>query len=388
LNARQIKPGIEINNSNYEKYLPELKELLSPIVYSHYINGIKNGRVTMPVVEKGQYLAPDGYLKWSEKNRGKYKAGEKNRLVGPVWHGGAPFPEPSNGTELGWNIYYRYSCTREEFQLHNDFHLYNKRGKRERTISNYFYGKLYNGRANIPPIPEIPGNNGIIHWKVAMLVIDPFDIRGFIMLRVNYEDIFKPDDVYCYVPALRRLRRLTGADVTDPLLGSDCCYDDFECWQQKLGPDIVFHNPVEKDMLVSKQVDLYKYPRRMQGWLKGDCFQSDWELRQLWLLPADMNDPDYNYSKRLFYIEKDDRSFFIHGIDNYDKKGRLWKCVSAFGITNQPDTRLRTWHGGLYKDHITGHTTLSDLDPIDPELDKVRIPLDYFTIKVLLRKSR
>ena len=121
---------------------------------------------------------------------------------------------------------------------------------------------------------------------------------------------------------------------------------------------------------------------------RKDSFQSDWEIRPLWILPADMNNPDYNYSKRIFYVEKEDKTFFIHGIDNYDMKGRLWKCIFAFGITNQPGTRLRTWHGGFYKDHLNNHTTLSDIDPIDPKLDKVRIPLKYFTIKGLLRKAR
>ena len=101
-----------------------------------------------------------------------------------------------------------------------------------------------------------------------------------------------------------------------------------------------------------------------------------------------MNMPDYNYSKRVFYVEKEDKTFLIHAEDNYDMRGRLWKGANAIGITIQPDTGQRTWHGGIYKNHISGHTSLSDFSPIEAKLDKVRIPLQLFTVKGLLRKSR
>ncbi|MDY6864309.1 MAG: DUF1329 domain-containing protein, partial [Thermodesulfobacteriota bacterium] len=177
--------------------------------------------------------------------------------------------------------------------------------------------------------------------------------------------------------------------VTDPLLGTDACYDDFECWQQKLGPRIVFHEPQKREMLVPKQLNLKKYPGKMpEGWVVGNCFQTDWEKRNLWVMSADMNDPNYNYSKRIFYIDSEDKTYFIHGIQNYDQKGKLWKMIEAFGIANQPETWFRSWHGGLYKDHITGHSTLYDMNPLGWELDKVRIPKEYFTVRGLLKLAR
>ncbi|MDY6862132.1 MAG: DUF1329 domain-containing protein [Thermodesulfobacteriota bacterium] len=397
ISANEIKPGIVITKANYEKYKPELKKLLSPVTFTHYVNGLKNGWITMPIVKTGDYLAPDGYLKLTASNTGKYKVGENNRLIGLEekskligwpWRGGAPFPDPETGTELGWDIYYRYACNRDEFQLHNDFNYYNNNGSMERKIVNYFFGKVFNGRCTIPPIPEIPGNNGLVHWKVAMLVTEPFDVKGFIMLRINYEDIFKPDDVFTYIPALRRLRRLTGADVTDPMLGSDACYDDFEMWQQKFGPELVFHEPLVGNLLVNKFTNIYDFPGRRKGWIKGNCFQTDWEIRPVWIMSVDMNMSDYNYSKRVFYIEKEDRTFLIHAEDNYDMKGRLWKGANAVGVTIQPGTRQRTWHGGMYKNHISGHTSLSDFSPIEPKLDQVRIPYEFFSVKGLLRKAR
>ena len=43
-------------------------------------------------------------------------------------------------------------------------------------------------------------------------------------------------------------------------------------------------------MLTPKMVDLSKYPIRMpNGWVSGNCFQSDWEQRDLWVMSADMN---------------------------------------------------------------------------------------------------
>ena len=60
------------------------------------------------------------------------------------------------------------------------------------------------------------------------MISEPQDVRGFILLRHKYWDPTKPDDVFSYIPALKRIRRLTGGDVTDPLLGSDAVPDDFE----------------------------------------------------------------------------------------------------------------------------------------------------------------
>ena len=36
----------------------------------------------------------------------------------------------------------------------------------------------------------------------------------------------RPDSVYAYVPAIRRVKRLSGANRSDPQMGSDMTMDD------------------------------------------------------------------------------------------------------------------------------------------------------------------
>ncbi|MDY6864162.1 MAG: DUF1329 domain-containing protein [Thermodesulfobacteriota bacterium] len=385
--AKTIKPGTVITGKNYETYLPELKRLLTSVLFKHYINGLQNGWITMPIVKKGDYKSPKGYLEFSDKNADKYKVGKDNVLIGPTWWGGAPFPDPKNGKELGWNIYRRYDCHREEFHVEPDCNLIDKNGKLERSYTNDFFGKKYHARTDTPPIPEVPGNNGFINWKIAMLVTSPFDIKGFVMLRNQYEDIFKPDDVFSYIPAIRRIRRLTGADVTDPLMGSDACYDDFECWQQKLGPEIKFGNPENKEILIPSWSSVEVHPEKRTDWIKHNCFQTEWEIRPVWVLPTDMP-LDYAYSRRVFYIEKEMKNYFIFAVDNYDQKGRIWKGAIPFGVVYQPDKWYLNWHGCIYKTYTNNHTSLYDFNVHGPKFDDPIIPFKYFSVSTLIKLAK
>jgi len=240
------------------------------------------------------------------------------------------------------------------------------------------------GRTFFPPTPEIPGNNGEIIWKEAMFVFDPFDIKGFTQIRIHYEDIYRADDTFSYIPAIRRIRRLTGSDVTDPVLGSDSCYDDFEGWHEKLKPIMTFKILGVRNILMPQRcVKKPPEPFRIMN-----CYQIDWEVRPCWILQIDENDPSYAYSKRIFYIDKDDGIAAIRYTENYDQKGRPWRSWAFNLLYYQLKTHLTSFDGDIYKDHISGHSSLLDMDPVDYNLDKILIPEDWFTIRGLLKKAR
>ncbi|MDY6862296.1 MAG: DUF1329 domain-containing protein [Thermodesulfobacteriota bacterium] len=376
----KIESGITITEHNYEQYIPELKRLLIPSAFPTVINGLKEGWINVPVIEKGYYPAPRGFAEFTRKNAGKFKVGKDNMLVGEKWQAGLPFPEPKTGAEFGWNAYRRY-CNEECVFPKVIFWLFNKNGQLERKFGFNLYRKFWFGRTDIPPVPEIPGNNGKLNCKEAIVVLHPFDVKGFSMVRIRYEELYKEDDVYSYIPAIRRLRRLTGADVTDPMLGSDACYDDFEVFRQKINTRMSFKFLEVKDFLVPKHYN--KRPK--EPFIKRNCFQVEWEIRPSWVLEMYENDPNYAYSKRVLYIEKEAGISNCHAGENYDQKGRLFKVNTPIVWARDDVTRLYGWFGGLYKDHISGHTTVMDLVPY---WKNPMIPLDKFSMKVLLREAR
>lgn len=380
--AQEIKPGDVITAKNHSTYLTELQNMLPPIIFNHFIKGLKDGLITMPVVKKGNYGPPKGFARWTAKNKGKFKVGKDNKLIGP-WKAGLPFPEPSTGAELAWNAFRRKDIA-EEFQTKPTFLLFNKNGKLERTIKVYFFKKYCMGRTDIQPIPEFKDNKGLLNWKISMLTLEPFDVKGFSMIRLGYTDIYKNDDVFSYVPALRRLRRLTGADTTDPMLGSDACYDDFESWQQKLDSKMTFKMLGVKNFLVPH----HYIEKPSRPFIKGDCLQTEWEIRPQQLLQINLNNPAYAYSKRIFYMDKEDRTGAIYYTEQFDMKGRRWRSCGPMIIYDQPGTNLRHWWVCPYFDNISWHTSTLEFDFINSKLDEVFIPDKWFTVKGLLRMAR
>jgi hypothetical protein len=86
--------------------------------------------------------------------------------------------------------------------------LINKRGrKRERTVLSYSkdYGK---DRKNI------------------MYFQEPADVKGTGFLSWEYDDPSKDDDRWLYLPALKKVRRISGSSKNDYFMGSDFTYDD------------------------------------------------------------------------------------------------------------------------------------------------------------------
>ena len=54
----------------------------------------------------------------------------------------------------------------------------------------------------------------------------PMDIKGTSFLSWEYDDPSRDDDKWLYMPALRKVRRISGTSTNDYFMGSDFTYDD------------------------------------------------------------------------------------------------------------------------------------------------------------------
>ncbi len=216
-------------------------------------------------------------------------------------------------------------------------------------------------------------------------------MKGFIQLRTRYWEIGKADESYAYIPAIRRVRRLTGVDNTDPLLGSDCVPDDFEVWRQKLDSRMKIRVLEHRDFLVPKMYvpfyDGYNYKKH------GPCFQVEWEIRPQWVLEIKINDPNYAYSKRIIYIDGvslgKGGNFRLNWGEQYDQKGRLWK--SGGHMTPSADKQgFQRMFNYVYMNYQTDHYTVVSCSPDHVEDFAKVFPLkdEFFTIKGLLKRAQ
>ncbi len=62
--------------------------------------------------------------------------------------------------------------------------------------------------------------------KKLMAFKKPMDIKGTAFLSWEYDDPERDDDKWLYMPALRKVRRISGASTNDYFMGSDFTYDD------------------------------------------------------------------------------------------------------------------------------------------------------------------
>lgn len=401
-----IKPGIVLTKDNWDQYLPELKKLLpiSKLTYTEL--GVKSGLVTIPIMELCKEC-PGITPAWKEasfKHEGKASIDPKtHELVN--WQGGYPFPHPKNAWELLWDSYLMLNRTcggHDDHRFYAWFGLFDK-DKYQKHFSWLNQERKYLNRVEMPPFGNMEAyTKNDIMFKGTVMISEPQDVRGFILLRHKYWSMTRPDDVYSYIPALKRIRRLTGGDVTDPLLGSDAIPDDFQVWQQKVTPEQTVRVIARREMLA---------PRPTVGWIEenpdmkpnysqeknGVGYPQKMEIRPQWVWEISLNNPNYIYSKRVLFfdavpLEETIGSFRPYWGEQYDQAGRLWRANGplALGINPLGFDHLFGW---LFMDFQKNHYTLMNgYSSLHSKKEFTEyLPLDEgkaLTIQGLLREAR
>ena len=98
----------------------------------------------------------------------------------------------------------------------------------------------------------------------------------------------------------------------------------------------------------------------------GPYAQTEWEIRPHWVLEQMINDPNYVYSKRIFYVDATPAdqggSYMLDGAEYYDQKGRLWKAggIGAPSTSGDGANGIFSWTGMNYQ---TDHYTVLDVSP-------------------------
>lgn len=160
--------------------------------------------------------------------------------------------------------------------------LINKKGRtRERTILSYSkdYGE---------------------DTKTLMYFQEPADVKGTGFLAWEYEDASKDDDRWLYLPALKKVRRISGSSKNDYFMGSDFTYDDMG--DRSVDEDT--HRLLQEEAV---------------------------EENLCWVVESIPKEDDYMYSKVIHWIRQD--SYTAAKIEYYDRQGNLLKILTC------PDVR-------------------------------------------------
>ncbi len=303
--------------------------------------------------------APE-YLAATKRFNGQAKVGPESSLQNYV--AGMPFDpatincggDPEAGQKIMWNFSTQWEGSGAQVSF---FYSYWDRGERmplfyegtsravklaNRVEAEYLDGK-YNG--------DVFPNEKRLHAFGAE-VAAPFDSRGTLVLSYRYKSSMNPpgeiknDDMWVYVPNLRRVRRISTAQRTDAISGTDFTFDDMNSFGG-LVPEYQWKCLGEKDILAPVNTTKLGYPVNpdMDFGPYGLSFASDrWEVRRVFGVRFYPNREDHPYDHKDIFIDKQtSKSLYSFA---YDRKNELWKVMMHNGRWSEDDANYYPgWEG-------------------------------------------
>ncbi|HOX45356.1 MAG TPA: outer membrane lipoprotein-sorting protein [Myxococcota bacterium] len=147
--------------------------------------------------------------------------------------------------------------------------------------------------------------------KRLIRFVSPADVKGTGLLTVEHHD--GDDDIWIYLPALRKVRRIVSQEKSNTFMGSEFSYVD----------------------ILDPQVDDYTHTLVGKVALEGvECFKIE-------SVPTSAAIKDeHGYAKKVSWIRGD--NFVASQIDFYDKTGALLKTQTARNI-HEVDKTAHKW---------------------------------------------
>jgi hypothetical protein len=316
----EVAPGDRITEANVDK----VKDLISPGLEWC----IKHG-FPMTIVETKRVEWPRAYKEATEKYASQVKI-SADGLTLQNYVAGQPFPnldpkDPQYAVKIMWNYDYGFVNGLDDTDLRNfDADTGSLPANGPMTVERHFlldhFRRLFwNARLYVEPKPEKPNPNGYRGQQGLYPILEPFDLKGVGALGNRYIDSAKQDDSWLYLPSLRRVRRLSTAQRSDALFGQDTDVDSYYGYAGHIAwMDWKFLG--ERDLLAV--VHAKNFPVKWHE--KVDwAFDDVWEKRRVYMIEGISKLPQYAYSKRVLFIDKE--TWGIPYSDIYDRSGELWK---------------------------------------------------------------
>jgi outer membrane lipoprotein-sorting protein len=186
--------------------------------------------------------------------------------------------------------------------------------------------------------------------KLVVRFSTPADIKGTSFLQVEHLD--GDDDLWIYLPALKKSRRLVANNKKDSFVGSDFSYGDISL----------------------PKVDQYTHTLQRTEKVDGrDCYVVE-------SVPAsDAVRGNSGYSRKLTWVRAD--NFVEAKVEYYDVAGRLWKTQTVTRH-EQVEPQKGRWFA-LQREmvnHQTGHRTVIAMSKVTPG---VSVPDETFTTRFI-----
>jgi hypothetical protein len=149
--------------------------------------------------------------------------------------------------------------------------------------------------------------NKLIDYKDLLIILGPQNMKGFSVLTWTYTDPQKDQEVWMWIPSLRKVRRISQSEEADPFLGSEFTTEDISTrrWESET-----------YRMIGEEKFDGYT------SHSNSTLYQKDTEC---YVIEAKPRKKKWYYSRRIMWINKQSAVFLFS--EMYDPAGRQWKTT-------------------------------------------------------------
>jgi len=177
--------------------------------------------------------------------------------------------------------------------------------------------------------------------RTIIFYTEPTHVRGTGFLTFDYPDVEQDDDQWLYLPALRKVRRISASDRGDYFLGTDFTYEEIKKEQKVELADYEF-----------KRLDDVTIDGRQLHVVEGT--------------PAnDKVSKELGYSKVIWRV--DPTIWMSRSSDYYDRNGNHLKTITLEKV--EEIDGIQTATQSFVQNHKTGHATRLKFDRVDYNSD-------------------
>ena len=330
-----IAPGTIITMANWQAYKAFMPDGMVSLFQGQYYWRMPQD-IQLAIGPAIVRPLPANYIKTTEAYAPQVKIVElpSGGLNIKDYHGGAPFPapeEPHKGWKILADVWYRYiphlivdphgiSCGQNSF------------GNID-CGANEFVGRQLSFNTD-PGIPSTLTGAGDKFYTEFFMTLEPENERYNASVVISYRDLSKPQDIYAFIPSLRRAQRVSSSARCSQYSGTDFTSDEYRYgFNANLTQmNVAFVGARKTLALVDADLPTRPYPDGYElplGWPKPSW--GKWQVRDSYIVSASKIPSEahgYCYGKRVIYVDKVTSAPLW--LDLYDMEMNYWKFAGFF----------------------------------------------------------
>lgn len=347
--AGAVPPGTVINYGNWKQYKGSMTAGMQALFEGDLYWKLPK-EVEMHVGQTTAIPLPQKYLENTAKFAKAVKLVQtpEGGYIPQGYVAGMPFSDFQSDSELRpyelfWDTYYHYAPRLErrvECNYTGDsFGNFTLSGTGEAIYSELTH------LSDVGFLMTIPNSSGRFLAKYYQQ-ISPEQGKYTTLLDITYDDPTRLDDIYSFVPSMRRPLRLSQAARCAPLIGTDFTWEDANLGVPSLPQEFKIRYLGDRRILALVHVDgnafetcgrtsglpkkyFYLAGQSVVPWARPGL--GNWEFRDVYVLEMERLPPfssNYCYSKRIIYVDKE--TFFPLTTELYDPDGKFYRYIFEF----------------------------------------------------------